>query len=102
MGTKYEGNVYDLWKAWHGEGVDVITKCGEHSKKWRATWTAAEVNQYNRLRFIIDHIVEQVGGNMDLVTAKLKQMDEEKGGATFSTVYTRIKKNIKVKSPLKH
>jgi hypothetical protein len=58
MGTKYEGNVSDLWKAWHEEGVDVITKYGEHSKKWLATWTAAEVKQYNRLRFIIDHIVE--------------------------------------------
>jgi hypothetical protein len=53
MGTTYEGNVSDLWKAWNEEGVDVITKCGEHLKKWRATWTAAEVNQYNRLRFII-------------------------------------------------
>jgi hypothetical protein len=37
MGTKYEGNVSDLWKAWHEEGVDVITKYGEHSKNWRAT-----------------------------------------------------------------
>jgi hypothetical protein len=43
-----------------------------------------------------------VGGNMDLVTATLKQMDGEKGGATFSTVYTRIKKIIKMESPLKH
>jgi hypothetical protein len=52
------GNVSDLWKAWHEEGVDVITKCGEHLKKWRATWTAAEVKQYNWLRFTIGHIVE--------------------------------------------
>jgi hypothetical protein len=91
-----------LWKAWHEEGVDLITKCGEHSKKWHDTWTAAEVKEYNRLRFIIDHIVEQVGGNMDLVTSMLKQMDEEKGEAKFSTVSTRIKKIIKVESPLKH
>jgi hypothetical protein len=102
MGTTYEGNVSDLCKAWHEEGVDVITKCGEHSKKWRATWTAEEVNQYNRLRFIIDHIVEEVGGNMDLLPATLKQMDGEKGGAKLSTVYTRIKNIIKVESPLRH
>jgi hypothetical protein len=102
MGTKYEGNVSDLWKAWHKEGVDVITKCGEHSKRWCATWTAAEIKQYNRLRFIIDHIVKQLGGNMDLVNATLKQMDGEKGGAKLSTVYTRIKNIIKVESPLKH
>jgi hypothetical protein len=49
MGTKYEVNVSDLWKSWHQEGVDVITKCGERSKKWRATWTAADVKQYNRI-----------------------------------------------------
>jgi hypothetical protein len=91
-----------LWKAWHKEGVDVITKCGEHSKKWRATWTAAEVNQYNRLRFIIDHIVEEVGGNTDLLTATLIQMDGEKGGAKLSTVYTRIKKIIKLESPMNY
>jgi hypothetical protein len=42
METKYGGNVSDLWKAWHEEGVDVITKCGYHSKKRRATWTAEE------------------------------------------------------------
>jgi hypothetical protein len=81
---------------------EMYTQYGEHSKKWRATWTAAEVKQYNWLRFIIDHIVGQVGGNMDLVTATLKQMDEEKGGAKLSTVYTRIKKIIKVESNLKH
>jgi hypothetical protein len=34
METKYEGNVSDLWKAWHEEGVDVIIKCGENLKKW--------------------------------------------------------------------
>jgi hypothetical protein len=79
MGTKYEVNVSDLWKAWHEEGVYVITNNGEHSNTWRATWTAADIKQYNGLCFIIDHIVEQVGGNMDLVTATMKQMDEEKG-----------------------
>jgi hypothetical protein len=85
MGTTYEGNVSDLWKAWHEEGVDVITKCGEHSKKWCATWTAAEVKQYNRLRFIIDHnIVKKVGGNMDLVTATLKQTYGEKKCPLFT------------------
>jgi hypothetical protein len=88
IGTKYEGNVSNLWKSWHEEGVDVITKCGEHSKKWLATWTAAEAKKYNWQRFIIDHIVKQVGGNMNLVTATLKQMDGEKSGAKFSTVYT--------------
>jgi hypothetical protein len=91
-----------LWKSWHEEGVDVIKKCGEHSKKWCAKWDDSEVKQYNRLRCIIDHIVEQVGGNMDLVSATLKQTDGEKGGAKISTVYTRIKKIIKVESPLKH
>jgi hypothetical protein len=74
----------------------------QRSKKWRATWTAAEVKQYNRLRFIIDRIVEQAGGYMDLVTATLKQMDGEKGGEKMSTVYTRIKNITKVESPLKH
>jgi hypothetical protein len=39
---------------------------------------------------------------MELVSATLKQMDGEKGGAKLSTVYTRIKKIIKVESPLKH
>jgi hypothetical protein len=39
---------------------------------------------------------------MDLVTVTLKQIDGEKGGAKLSTVYTRIKKIIKVESPLKH
>jgi hypothetical protein len=101
-GTTHEGNVSDLWKAWHEEGVDVITKYGEHSNKWHATWTAAEVNQYNRLHFIIDHILEEVGGNMDLLTATLRQMDGEKGGAKLSTVYTRIKNIIKLESPMKH
>jgi hypothetical protein len=43
-----------------------------------------------------------VGGNMYLVTATLKQMDGEKVGEKFSTVYTRIKKIIKVESALKH
>jgi hypothetical protein len=43
-----------------------------------------------------------VGGNMDLVTATMKHMDGEKGGAKVSTVYTIIKKIIKVESPLKH
>jgi hypothetical protein len=56
----------------------------------------------NRLLFIFDHIVKQVGGNMDLVSETLKKIDGEKGGAKFSTVYTRIKKIIKVESPLKH
>jgi predicted phosphodiesterase len=70
METKYGGNVSDLWKAFHKEGVDVITRCGDHSKKWRATWTVVEAKQYNRLRFIIDHIVEQVAGNMDLVSQR--------------------------------
>jgi hypothetical protein len=102
METKYGGNVSDLWKAWHKEGVDVITKYREHSKKWCVTWTAAEVKQYNRLCFIIDHIVEQVGGNMDLVSAMLKQMGGEKGEEKLSTVYTRIKNIIKVESTLKH
>jgi hypothetical protein len=102
METKYEGDVSDLWKAWHEEGVDVITKYGEHSKKWRATWDAAEVKQYNRLCFIIDHIVEQVGRNMELVSATLKKMDGEKGGSKLSTVNTRIMNIIKVESPLKH
>jgi hypothetical protein len=45
METKYGGNISDLCKAWHEEGVDVIKKFGEHLKNWRATWTAAEVKQ---------------------------------------------------------
>jgi hypothetical protein len=64
--------------------------------------TAAEVKQYNRLRFIIDHIVEEVGGNTDLLTATLIQMYGEKGGAKLSTVYTRIKNIIKLESPMKY
>jgi hypothetical protein len=102
MGTTYEGNVSDLWKAWHEEGVDVIKKCGEHWKKWRATCNTSEVNHYNRLSFIIDHIVEEVGGNTDLLTATLIQMDGEKSGVKLSTVYTRIKKIIKLESPMKY
>jgi hypothetical protein len=43
---------------------------------------------------------------MDLVSATLKHMDGEKGGekggAQLATVYTRIKKIIKVESLLKH
>jgi hypothetical protein len=41
-----------------------------------------------------------VGGDMNLVSAMLKQMDGEKGGAKVYTIYTRIKKIIKVESPL--
>jgi hypothetical protein len=39
---------------------------------------------------------------MDLATAKLRQMDVEKCRAKSPTVYTRIKKIIKVESHLKH
>jgi hypothetical protein len=39
---------------------------------------------------------------MDLVSATLKHMDGDKGREKVSTVYTRIKKIIKVESPLKH
>jgi hypothetical protein len=92
----------DLWKAFHEEGVDIITEYGDHSNKLCATWTAAEVKHYNRLHFIIYHIVEQLVGNMNLASALLKHMDGEKGGAKFTTVYTRIKNIINVKSPLKH
>jgi hypothetical protein len=102
MRTNYEGKVSNLWKAWREEGVDVITKYGEHSNTWCVRWAATEVKHYNRLRFIIDHIVEQVGVNMDLVNAMLKQIDGEKGGEKLYTVYTRIKEIIKVESPLKH
>jgi hypothetical protein len=70
--------------------------------KWCAAWTDAEMKQYNRLRFIIDHIVEYVDGNMDQVRVILQQMYGEKGGAKLSTVYIRIKKIIKVGSHLKH
>jgi hypothetical protein len=33
METTFGGSVSDLWKAWHEEGVDVVTKYGGHSKK---------------------------------------------------------------------
>jgi hypothetical protein len=59
METRHWGDVSDLWKAWHKEGVDVITKYKDHSMNWCATWKDAEVKQYNQLRFIVDHIVEK-------------------------------------------
>jgi hypothetical protein len=70
--------------------------------KGHASWTATEVRHYNRLCFIIDHIVEKVDGNMDRVRVTLQQMDDEKGGANLSTVYTRFKNIIKVEPPLKY
>jgi hypothetical protein len=51
---------------------------------------------------LISHIVEELGGHTDLLTATLIQMDGEKCGAKLSTVYTRIKKIIKLESPMKY
>jgi hypothetical protein len=35
MENEYGGGVVsNLWKSWHGEGVDVITKNKDHSMKW--------------------------------------------------------------------
>jgi hypothetical protein len=56
----------------------------------------------NRLSFIFNHIVEQVDGSIDLVSAMFKQMDGEKGGEKLSTVYKSIKKIVRAESPLKH
>jgi hypothetical protein len=45
MDSKYVGNVSALWKAWHEETVDVITKNKHHSEKWSAYLKLAELKK---------------------------------------------------------
>jgi hypothetical protein len=79
MNATYVGNVSDFWKAWHEEGVDVITKCKDHSSKWRASWKPAEVKQFSRLRFIINLAFLRAKGHMDDIPRVLQELDAEKG-----------------------
>jgi hypothetical protein len=78
------GDILDLWRAWHEEGVDVITKKEDHSMKWCASLTAVEVKWYNWSCFVTDHIVAKLDENMDQVRVTLQKMDGEKGGAKKS------------------
>jgi hypothetical protein len=99
--SKCVGNLSELWKVWHEEGVDVITKCKEHSSNWRASWKPAEVKQFSRLRFIVDLTFFKAKGNMDNIPRVLQELDAEKNRVKLSTVYTRIKKHENMQSPLK-
>jgi hypothetical protein len=83
-----------LWKAWHEEGVDVITK-------WRASWKPAEVKQFSRLRSTVNLNFLKAKGSMDNIPRVLQELDAEKSKVKLSTVYTRIKKHEKMQSHLK-
>jgi hypothetical protein len=75
MNAKYVGNVSEFWKAWQEEGLDVITKCKDHSSKWRASWMPAEVKQFRRLHFIVDHTFLKAEGNRDNIPMVLQDLD---------------------------
>jgi hypothetical protein len=63
---------------WHEEGVDFITKNKHHSEKLRASWKPAEVNFFNHLRFIIDHIICKADGNQNNTPRVLQELDAKK------------------------
>jgi hypothetical protein len=73
MDSKYVGNVSELWNAWHEEGVYAITKNKHHSDKCRASWKPADVKQFSRLCFIIDHILCKADGNWDNIPRTLQE-----------------------------
>jgi hypothetical protein len=90
-----------LWKAWHEEGVGVITKCKDHAPNWRASWKPAEVKQFSCLQFSVDLTFLKAKGKMDNIPRVLQELDAEKDKVKLSTVYTRIKTHEKMQSPLK-